>query len=727
MNEKRIYKNILNLLIQLESISNGEVLTSISTPNPSLRIWRHTILFPADKPENLYIVLPDDNQDINFDKEISQTRHYIIDCFERFKTSPNVVTPNDFFSRFIFRAGKYKSFVADSNESRDIERLYTARTISFFNNEESNVFDQIPNRGLEELLDEWLSKGSRPILLLGERGMGKTWSARRFCLRNYKLHNRSPWTRPLPIYVNLRLLSEDIPGVTNISELLFYHLKKLYKIRIFGDYAMFAALLISHRIVLVIDGLDEMSKEVSKEITLKNLWQIFSLFSSSSKFILTSRKNFFSSKMQIYEHFAFENLYLKRRKREDCESSYKIEERKIRQNFNIWELEPFDYKTRTALLDKARNLHDKTIEKGLDKLEKLQQKPQNTIEKELFNLWEIPSYFLPIVRLLASNQVPSKIELFEQCIDSVIIEFNIEMERAIDKYRTIDNTTNSITGHLFDVDQKNEILRKLSWYMVERGIREFDIVEFPKFIRDIEGNDYDIIISDLQTQTVITLKEDGKYSFVNESLFGFYVANFLFLSLTSDDIDVALNGIQSLGKYSLDANDILLKARIFLSAKIDLLKKSATGKSSLERIKILSERTFISDRPYSPWLKHLSNNLRSVGIGITSELLNEYDHWNLNPISDENNKTDKKMVLIPGNNVEGKNRVDPFFLSMTEVTNRDYYEFLESNEFDGGKKIEDCLGHYWKRTEAFGKNRKSDNPYLKIINYYRKLPLKVHS
>lgn len=715
---KIIYNDICRILDEVVSLSKGQELSVHENEINGLRIWKYTIYLPKKEQENIYFVLPNINSklEIELNQIFGEEKYYIIDCFNQFEQSEKITDPRSFFINFLFNSKGYNDYFKENSVFSDIEKLYTKRSISFFNDADSLKND---SSTLENLLVTWQSSGKNSLLILGERGIGKSWAVLNYCYINYKLHRHDPWLKPLPIYLKLRGLSENIPGITNIGELIYYHLINQYDIKIFGGYFLFSALLKFGKIILVLDGLDEMSKEVSKEITIKNIWQIFSIYSNTSKFILTSRINFFHSRIQIKEHFAWHSF-------QDFKSQnpfyrngiYNEEERRVRQDFNIWEIIPLQNREKIKLLERVVALHDEQINNGLDKLIKFTDFGENTMQKELTQLSDTPGYFIPVIKLLAVNKFPSLIEIYEECINTVTIDFNIESDRAIDKYKTI-TIDKTIEGHAFEAEQKNLILRKLAWYMIERNIYEFDIIEFPKFLVEIDDIDFDVVLSDLQTQTVITLKEEGKYSFITESIFAFYVANYLYLSLISQNNNEALKGIQSLGKYDFREGDILPKVKLFLQARIESLtqrkndKENEIGNEIIKEIIQMVINVFKSDRPYSPWLKYLSSNLKMIGIYISEEILKRYDLWNSCPISNQKNNTDKKMVLIPGDN---KNK--PFFLGVTEVTNKDYCEFLESNEFIGDSIREDCLGHYWKRIEVFGKGLNKENPYLDIINYY---------
>jgi formylglycine-generating enzyme required for sulfatase activity len=711
--EKPFY-DICKIMDETVNLSKGKEISHHPQDKVNgLRIWKYSLLLPRKEQENYYFLLPFHNSIIDQQviESFGPSKYYIIDCFKQYTGHIRATDSRLFFINFLFNSKGYNSYFSENSIFDDIKKLYTKRTISFFNDQDS--FKNYNTLALENLLDSWQKSGNKPLLILGERGIGKSWTVLNYCLQHYKKHRENPWLNPLPIYLNLRELSENIPGITNMGELIYYHLISKYNIKLFGGYFLFSALLRSGKIILVFDGLDEMSKEVSKEITIKNIWQVFSIYSNTGKFILTSRINFFNSRIQIKEHFAYQSfLEFNLQKPFHENGIYTLEERRVRQDFNIWEMIPLRDEEKVKFLEKAFELKDERYIKGIEKIYNLSTFGNETVQQELMKLWSIPAYSIPVIKLLANNQFHSLIEIYEYCINCVIIEFNIDTNRAIDKYKTI-TKDKEIEGHAFEAEQKNEILRKLAWYMLEREIYEFDIVEFPKFIMDIGDIDNEIVLSDLQTQTIITLQEEGKYSFISDGIFSFYVANYLFLLLISENKTAVLRGIQNLGQYDFKEGVILRKTRVFLNAKIDTLTKNKDGIERIKNITKNAEEIFQSDRPYSPWLKYLSTNLKMIGVNVSQEILTKHDFWNTKAISNPNNSTDKKLVLIPGNR-----SIKPFLLGITEITNKDYSEFLLSNDFVGDDNQEECLGHYWLRKEAFGDKKNLNNPYLEIINYY---------
>jgi formylglycine-generating enzyme required for sulfatase activity len=727
---KEIFHNILTLLQAVSDISNGQILEPCLENDDGLRMWKHVTRLPGKEKGEFYIILPSDDQAIDLSRGFNLNSEYcIVDCFDRFSEDERTISATSFFKDYLFESSRYRAkFTAEKDEIDrrssnivDIDRFYVGRTVSFYNNEDEKVFQSSGHEKLEGALSKWKADAKKPLLLIGERGMGKSWAVLNFCKQHLQNHYESPWENPLPIYIDLRILSENTPPISTLTELLLYHLTNLYGIGIFGDHFTLLALLRTGRIILVLDGLDEMSKEVSHEVATKNLWQVFNLCSNTQKYILTSRRSFFSSEMELNEHFAYRRYFTQQQKSQADERVYNVEERKVRQDINVWRLDNLADASKKSLFGKLGSCSE-YLKRGKSKLTKLSKYRADTIEHEVYHLCNTPAYVLPLLRLLGSKVERPLVEIFEICVDEVVIEFNIEHERGIDSYRTIDNSKSGkpIKINIFEAEQKNEILRKLSWYMVTRGISRFDVKEFSKFILDIEGNSYDIILHDLQTQTVITLdKEEGKYSFLSESIFGFYLASYLFLLLTSEHEKEVTKGIQSIGRHDFNDSGVWTKAKIFLKAKLtDLGNGQGSENAKLKAIEKTALNAFVKDKPYSPWLKYLSSNLNALGIEVSQRVLKQRDFWNLEPISSHLNDTDKKLVLIPGRSLPVKEKIDPFFLGISEVTNRDYSQFLKSKAPAGSENSDDWLGRFWKRSQSFNLNLRKKNPYSSLINYY---------
>ena len=231
MESEKIYNDICKTLDEVVNLSQGaELSTHEKDGTDGLRIWNHILQLPKKEKEHFHFVLPHGVSTIDDEllKSFGSDKYYIIDCFNKFSTNERAADPKLFFINFLFNSKGYNDFFIDNSLFRDIEQLYTKRSISFFNDADS--FRNNDTASLESLLETWQDSGKKSLLILGERGIGKSWTVLNYCLHNYKLHRENPWTNPLPIYLNLRGLSENIPGVTNLGELIFYHLINQYNL-----------------------------------------------------------------------------------------------------------------------------------------------------------------------------------------------------------------------------------------------------------------------------------------------------------------------------------------------------------------------------------------------------------------------------------------------------------------------------------------------------------------
>jgi formylglycine-generating enzyme required for sulfatase activity len=730
-NNKRTYKAIKSILNEIEQYSQGGVISCIQQlTDDHFNIWRHRVVYPNSECQDIYFALPNIECDIaKYTNELMKyvssemqsenypnvifglyfvlndiryeisSPYFIIDCFNKFKGS-NVISAKSFYLNFFLNIEGYKKSFINGIESKNIEELYIERDISFYNDIDN--INNSNNDNLESAFQNWVSNGKESILLLGDRGIGKSWSVKKFCIDNYKKHEENPWINPLPIYINLRKLSEGTAFITNLTELLFYFLKLNYECRIFGDNYTLTVLLKMRKIILVLDGLDEMSKEVNSEITLKNLWQLFELHSIAPKLIITSRMNFFSSNLQIQEHFAYDQ-YLSVTKGNDLLRRTKIlnkDEMKVRKNFNIWLIYNLKY-INGVILKKYEKLNDTNINRGISKIKTLVKERNNQMGKELLSLLQIPGFHNAILNLLGATKRISMINIYELSINNGFINYNIETDRAIDKFSII-NESNEIIKNIFDINLKNKILRELSWYMLERDFYEFDIKEFPKFLEELCGYDYEIVINDLQSQTLLTLNKSDKYSFISNGIFAYYIASYLF-NLINSDVEM-LRGLRCIGKYSFKKNLILEKVSVFLSEKIKMLD-SQKKREVANKVKFI----YRNDRPYSPWLKYLSNNLLTLGLHLDKSI-EEKDYWIKAPIKIPEKSPTIKLILVPGRLTNNYSmNINPFLISANEITNKDFEEFLHSD-----------MGELWKRYGPYwvDGDKYRYNLFRNIINDY---------
>lgn len=156
---------------------------------------------------------------------------------------------------------------------------------------------------LDEELRRWAdSTGEeRPILLLGDRGSGKTWQLIKFCEEQYKRSQLAPWSSPPAIYLSLRHQAGYLARMKQSPLSLLTFLTDLHPwLRVKWEMAMFEALLVSGQLIVCLDGLDEVEIQATDSGVRDHLHRILSMLPYGSRFIISSRATHFSSFDDIY-------------------------------------------------------------------------------------------------------------------------------------------------------------------------------------------------------------------------------------------------------------------------------------------------------------------------------------------------------------------------------------------------------------------------------------------
>lgn len=682
---ERIKNEIIKVLSQLEFLYESESVFIKKHLLPGFISWIYIFNNPKNKQQNYYFLIPE-HSNITIDSLSIKYNYYIINVYNSFEENENIVSPNNFY-RFLFNLDGYEIFLKTDNEFSMVRDLYVDRSINIRIDED--VFENTTDNISKNLFDSWVEKKSvNPILTLGDRGMGKSWTIKEFCLRQFEKHKTNPWINSPAIYLNLKTFSDQLK--TSLFEAIIFQIRKLYNIKMLSDYYVWEAFVSTGKIIIVLDGLDEMSQEIDFNSKSKHLWEIFNITDKTTRVILTSRTSYFSSQIDIYKYFSHTKYesYVSVNSRPITDTSLRL-----RNNFNVWEIERFKEKEIAHLSDKYVKSNSKRLHSGIEELNKILNTTKvDTIEHELKELTFIPAFFNKLVNLL-THKGTTLIQIYEKCLLSAAIRYNIDTDRALKSIRH--KVGDEIIRIKFNAEKKMEILQELAWFMFERNQRAFELDKLPHYIKNIYGYDYDIIINDLRTQTLIKLKEDteSEFEFISDGVFSFLIASHLV-----NKLDKNINeGIVDIGSYNIIANPIGYRIITFL---IEFFAQSEVKVNLFNKIK----ENFKIDKPYCPWHRYLSINLKPFYKNNINDIEN-LNAWTKTPLKDLR----EDMVLIPGNK---KASTEPFFISQTEITNNQFNKFITDTFGNKQNKYRECKGKYWKR-----KSNKP-NPFKNLINDY---------
>jgi hypothetical protein len=342
---------------------------------------------------------------------------------------------------------------------------------------------------LDGYLDDWLKeRGKMHISILGEFGTGKTWFCRHYAYRQLERYLNNPINERMPLLVTLR----DFNKATTPQQLINDALLEKYKLHFVGSpYEIFQKLNTKGKLLLILDGFDEMAQKSSHQTIADNFWELAELVDENSKVILTSRKEFFSYAEESKKVLGGKEYGRKKRDLSPPE-------------FEIINLEPFND-------SQIRKIIMLRLGPGKGKLtaDKIMKNP---------NLSEMARKPILVELLLAAlDEVGG--DVLDDPAQVYLYATNNLLLRNITTQRTFTTTADKLY-----------FLCELAWEMIKNeqlNMHYEDITEkIGSYFRDkIKGKDgLDNWDLDLRSQTLLHRNAAGYYEFAHKSLAEYFVA-----------------------------------------------------------------------------------------------------------------------------------------------------------------------------------------------------------
>jgi len=349
------------------------------------------------------------------------------------------------------------------------------------------------NHNIDNYIDKWQKQpGKLHISLLGEFGTGKTWFCRHYANRQLKKYFDDPSNERIPLLITLR----DFTKATTAQQLINDALIEQYKLPLIGSpYETFKDLNRRGKLLLILDGFDEMAQKVDYQVIVDNFWELAKLVESNSKVILTSRTEYFrlakeSEKILGGEEYGRVTLELSPPK------------------FEVLHLEPLNNSQITELIKLRKgDLEGEVI------ANKILTKP---------NLVEMARKPILVELLLAALE-----ELTQTNED---IEDILERPSQVYLYSTNKLILRNITSErtFTSAEDKIYFLCELAWEMIRSGklqIHYKSISDRIKHYFNIETqSELDHWDYDLRNQTLLHRDAKGYYEFAHKSLAEYFVA-----------------------------------------------------------------------------------------------------------------------------------------------------------------------------------------------------------
>lgn len=152
------------------------------------------------------------------------------------------------------------------------------------------------SRQADELLSEWLDDPEwQQLTVLGDVGTGKTFLTRRLSYELAKKYIADPVGSRLPVRIDLRNADRQF----NFQALVLAHFAETGLSHV--TYDVFQHALKRGRLVVLLDGFDEMAARVTPQVTSRNFQELMDPISGGAKVLLTCRTHYFRSRSEEEE------------------------------------------------------------------------------------------------------------------------------------------------------------------------------------------------------------------------------------------------------------------------------------------------------------------------------------------------------------------------------------------------------------------------------------------
>ena len=147
-------------------------------------------------------------------------------------------------------------------------------------------------KGAIVFLKDWLKSDIQWLTLLGDYGVGKSWTLKRLLYELIEEYRNNPNSIPLPFFIPLQQFTKSFDFQNLIlRSFQIYGLGGIY-------YSAFEYLMNEGKIVFLLDSFDEMAQHLNRETIRENLKELLLGLSQNSKAVMASRPNYFEGRAE---------------------------------------------------------------------------------------------------------------------------------------------------------------------------------------------------------------------------------------------------------------------------------------------------------------------------------------------------------------------------------------------------------------------------------------------
>lgn len=188
----------------------------------------------------------------------------------------------------IINFDRYVSYVKTLYAGTELEKNYIPQDVVVENTGSA--------RPLLEYADGWLAETQGGFFtLLGDFGTGKTSFTKRLAHDLAIRYEKDKTAERIPVLINLK----DVSKALSLENIVFEHFSKSVKLNVSPE--AFLHLLKEGKLLLILDGFDEMATQSNKALTMKNFLELNRAFAGRAKVLLTCRTHYFKDRAETEE------------------------------------------------------------------------------------------------------------------------------------------------------------------------------------------------------------------------------------------------------------------------------------------------------------------------------------------------------------------------------------------------------------------------------------------
>lgn len=508
----------------------------------------------------------------------------------------------------------------------------------------------------EEMLIE--ADGQKAVLLSNEPGMGKTIELQTMAKR-IKRKFISSWVVFIDLKAYIKSYEKD-GKVSNqfrsVDEIREYLLENILRIKNF-EAAVFVHLFNSNRVVLLMDGFDEISPSFKE----------FNLGLSAAVKEKTKNQLWISTRPHLQK------------------------ELQQRCGLSAYKLQPFRKQDRTKYIQekfKAKNLNSEEMNKKLNEIEEFL-----TALETNSHLWGTVSNPIILRLVVEIFDDDEEVKLVQSNFYSIYESFSMKM---INIFATKGLIAQKELGKaILDSTDLTLLHQKIAFQIIFREDKQ----GIEKVLKLCFKDPRPIVIEQILRVGLIALDDFGNFQFIHQTFAEFFIANFFFKQIFADnirsddeDFNVFLNrkdqtaSVLTLFRFAwLDHlyNGPFKMSRMFLDSSIELFNVE-NDDENFQQIKKTFSHVFPSQHVHSAFLRSIIDNLTNFMNIILVHLVDDFATLYLKPKSGVLNI---KNALMFATEHQSFAYVEKILLHAREVLDVDVYKEMFLEKDMGGQGV----------------------------------------